>query len=127
MKQGLMVLIFILFSVNFYSQENKSTYNSVGLEVQPEFPNGMNAFLEYISKNFKTKFVNGPLRGKVIVEFVIEKNGLIKDIRVLRDLGQGTGEEAIRVLKTCPIWKPGMIDGKPVRVVYTLPINIDVN
>mgnify|MGYP003411423114 CR=1 FL=1 len=64
------------------------------------------------------------LKGKVFVSFVVEKDGSLTDIKVIRDIGYGTGKEAIRVLKQCPKWNPGEQNGKKVRVLYSLPINI---
>ena len=60
----------------------------------------------------------------VIVHFVVEKDGSLTDIKVIRDIGYGTGKEAIRVLKKCPKWTPGEQNGKKVRVLYSLPITI---
>jgi protein TonB len=80
-------------------------------------------FQEFIAKNYRTPDVEG-LRGKVIVSFVVEKDGSIVDVKVIKDLGYGTGAEAIRVLKLSPKWTPAMQDGKPVRVMYSLPITI---
>jgi periplasmic protein TonB len=64
------------------------------------------------------------LKGKVYVTFVVEKDGSLTDIKVLRDIGYGTGKEAIRVLSKCPKWMPGEQNGKKVRVLYSLPITI---
>jgi len=129
MKKSFFTLLFVLFTVNFYSQEksieDNDVYSSAGIEVLPEFPGGQKAFGEYFSKNYKYPNVKG-LKGRVFVEFVIEKDGSIGDIKVLRDLGYGTGEEAIRVLKESPLWKPGMQEGKLIRVKYALPINVDI-
>lgn len=86
-------------------------------------PGGMNAFYKFINENYRQPDVEG-LKGKVIISFVIDIDGKIVDIKVLKDIGYGTGKEAIRVLKLCPKWTPGKQDGKPVRVAYTLPINI---
>ena len=60
----------------------------------------------------------------MIVTFVIEKDGSLTDIKVIRDIGYGTGEEAIRVLKECKKWIPAEQNGQKVRVQYTLPISI---
>jgi periplasmic protein TonB len=63
----------------------------------------------------------------VFVSFVIEKDGSLTDIKVLKDAGFGTGDEAIRVLKKCKNWVPGEQSGKKVRCSYTLPINLKSN
>lgn len=125
----------ILFTVVFFSclncfsqqdteQVNKNeTYNYSFIEKKPEFPGGAEAFYKYIGKNYKTPNVNN-LNGKVFVNFVIEKDGSVVEAKVIRDLGYGTGEEAVRVLIQSPKWSPGMQNGQPVRVMYSLPITI---
>ena len=83
----------------------------------------MGGFYEFIAKNYRTPDVQG-LKGKVVVSFVVEKDGSIVEVKVIKDLGYGTGAEAIRVLNLSPKWKPGLQDGKPVRVIFSLPITI---
>ncbi|HAH55913.1 MAG TPA: hypothetical protein DCM02_11695 [Flavobacterium sp.] len=102
---------------------DNNIYNTAGIEVKPEFPGGYEAFYKFIAENYKTPNVVG-LNGKVYVAFVIEKDGSITDIKVLRDIGHGTGKEAIRVLELSPKWIPGEQNGKKVRCTYALPINI---
>ncbi|WP_306353981.1 energy transducer TonB [Flavobacterium sp. '19STA2R22 D10 B1'] len=97
-----------------------------GLEVKPDFPGGMAKFYAYVAKNFRTPEVSSDLKGRVIVNFVVEKDGSLSDIKVVRDLGFGTGKEAIRLLKASPKWSPGIQNGRPVRVLYSLPIVVDV-
>ena len=83
----------------------------------------MNKFYEYISKNYRTPEVQG-LKGKLLISFVVEKDGSIADIKVLKDIGYGTAEEAIRILKNCPKWTPAEQQGKKVRCAFMLPLNI---
>jgi periplasmic protein TonB len=104
-------------------EEDTNIYNTAGIEVKPEFPGGMDKFYSYVGKNYRAPEEEG-LRGKVYVTFVVEKDGSLTDIKVLRDIGYGTGKEAIRVLSKCPKWNPGIQNGKPVRVLYSLPITI---
>jgi outer membrane biosynthesis protein TonB len=108
-------------------EPEKTTENTFstanGIENKPKFAGGLVRFQEFIAKNYRTPDVEG-LRGKVIVSFVVEKDGSIVDVKVIKDLGYGTGAEAIRVLKLSPKWTPAMQDGKPVRVMYSLPIMI---
>lgn len=101
--------------------EDNTVYTAV--EVKPEFPGGMAKFGEFVSKNFKTP-EDEEVSGKVIVNFVVEKDGSLTDIKVIRDLGFGTGKEAERVLRKSPKWKPGVQNGRNVRVSYSLPISI---
>jgi len=102
---------------------DNNIYNTAGIEVKPEFPGGYEAFYKFIAENYITPNVVG-LNGKVYVAFVIEKDGSMTDIKVLRDIGHGTGKEAIRVLELSPKWIPGEQNGKKVRCTYSLPINI---
>ncbi|MDI1257635.1 MAG: energy transducer TonB [Flavobacterium sp.] len=105
----------------FTTENGINTYTKV--EYRPEFPGGMQKFYQYVGSNYKYPKVK--VSGKVIVQFVIDEEGRLTDIKVLRDLGYGTGEEAVRVLSKCPKWIPGTQDGKPVRVLYALPISVN--
>jgi hypothetical protein len=95
-------------------------------QTQPTFPGGIEKFYEFIGKNYKMPDVKD-LKGKIYIQFIIEKDGSLTEIKSIRDLGNGTAEEAIRVLKLSPKWIPGEQDGKPVRVQYSLPISIRAN
>ena len=97
-------------------------YTSV--QVQPEFPGGLAGFGKYVQRNYRVPEVDDDVSGNVIVNFVVERDGSLTDIKVIRDLGYGTGKEAIRMLKSAPKWKPGIQNGKPVRVSYNLPIRL---
>ncbi|WP_395047748.1 energy transducer TonB [Flavobacterium sp.] len=96
MKKFLIILIVVLtFHARGFSQESniEPIYSSVGIEKQPEFPGGFKEFGNYVQRNYK--YPNVPfLKGQVFVEFVIEKDGSVAGIRVIRDIGYGTGEEA---------------------------------
>ncbi len=104
-------------------EEDNSIYNTAGIEVKPDFPGGIQKFYKYIQNNFTPPDEPG-IKGKVFVSFVVEKDGSLTDIKVIRDPGYGTKEEAIRVLKKSPRWVPGEQNGKKVRVLYSLPITI---
>ncbi|MBA4135418.1 MAG: energy transducer TonB [Flavobacterium sp.] len=104
-------------------EEDNNIYNTAGIEVKPDFPGGLEKFYKFIGKNFQVPEEDG-LKGKIFVTFVVEKDGSLTDIKVIRDIGYGTGKEAIRVLKSCPRWNPGEQNGKKVRVLYSLPISI---
>jgi protein TonB len=105
------------------SKEDNTVYNSGGIEIKPEFKGGLNKFYEYIAKNYRTPDAPG-INGQLMVSFVVEKDGSIDDIKVLKDLGYGTGAEAIRILKKCPKWTPAEQKGKKVRCTFMLPIRI---
>lgn len=104
------------------NDSNDPIYSTAGLEKKPEFPGGVVAFYKFIAKNYKSPSTS--VKGKVYVTFIIEIDGSLSDIKVLRDLGYGTGAEAIRVLSICPNWIPGEKNGQKVRCLYSLPISI---
>ncbi|WP_310560282.1 energy transducer TonB [Flavobacterium sp.] len=128
MKKILIITIAFFFSHIVSAQEktnvtDNNIYNVAGIEVKPEFPGGIDKFYTFIAENYKTPKVE-KLSGKVFVTFIIEKDGSITGIKVLRDIGYDTGKEAIRVLALSPKWMPGQQNGKTVRCTYALPINI---
>ncbi|MBN9284386.1 MULTISPECIES: energy transducer TonB [Flavobacterium] len=97
------------------------------VEVPPEFPGGMAGFNKYVQKNFRAPDVDEGVKTlRVIVGFVVERDGSLTDIKVLRDPGYGMGKEAIRMLQNAPKWKAGVQNGRAVRVAYNLPITIQV-
>ncbi|MEH6308375.1 energy transducer TonB [Olivibacter sp. CPCC 100613] len=100
----------------------------VNVEVNPTFPGGLKAFMEYIAKNYKfpeEAKIQG-INGKLFLSFIVEKDGSLTAIEIIKDLGFGTGQEAIRLLQQAPKWKPGIQNGRPVRVRYQLPIALQV-
>jgi protein TonB len=104
-------------------EEDNTVYNTAGIEVKPDFPGGMDKFYSFVAKNYQMPEEEG-LKGKVYVTFVVEKDGSLTDIKVIRDIGYGTGKEAIRVLKSAPRWTPGEQNGKKVRCTFSLPISL---
>jgi len=104
--------------------EDNSIKDFASVEVLPEFQGGMAGWGKYLQKNLKYPPMarENNITGRVIMSFVVEKNGNLTDIKVLRGIGGGCDEEAIRVLKNAPAWKPGIQNGRPVRVAYTMPI-----
>ncbi|TDE31257.1 regulatory sensor-transducer, BlaR1/MecR1 family protein [Flavobacterium ranwuense] len=119
-----------VIEIDAYDSENQfvqkgenEVYNTAGITEKPDFPGGIMEFYKFVGNNFKTP-EQPNLKGKVYITFIIEKDGSLSDIKNIRDIGFGTGEEAIRVLKICPKWIPGKMNGVPVRVMYSLPITI---
>ena len=98
------------------------------VEQQPQFPGGDAAMLKYLGENIRYPSVaqrNG-LEGLVVLQFVVDQNGGISDIVVVKKLGGGTDEEAMRVVKSMPKWSPGKQNGRPVKVRYTLPVRFTI-
>lgn len=94
------------------------------VEEMPEFPGGMSALMEYIKTNIRypeTSRKNG-VQGRVIVRFVVTKDGSIEQARVVRNINSELDEEALRVIRSMPRWKPGKQDGKEKNVEFTVPV-----
>ena len=94
------------------------------VEEMPEYPGGLSKLTDYLTKNIKYPQMarESGIQGRVFVNFVVEPDGSVSNINVMRSLGGGCDEEAVRVVKNMPKWKPGKQRGKPVRVSYILPI-----
>ncbi|WP_134148085.1 energy transducer TonB [Flavobacterium sp. 270] len=123
-----LIILFIVAETKAQAQQVASTKKDFlimsELDEKPDFPGGIYEFYKFIGANYKTPEVQG-LSGKIYVTFIIEKDGSLADIRVLRDIGYGTGTEAIRVLQNSPKWIPGKYKGEAVRALYSLPIKIE--
>lgn len=105
------------------TDKNLATFPYTVVEVKPSTIKGLEDFYQHIAKNFRTPNVEG-LKGKIYVTFVVEKDGSMTNIRVLKDIGYGTGQEAIRAVKDYRGWIPGEQRGRKVRCTYSLPISI---
>ena len=105
------------------SQKNQKVYEVV--DQMPEYPGGMGAFLEYMMQNLKypEDAVKQKIEGRVIASFVVETDGSITEINVVKKVFPSLDDEAVRMLKEMPRWTPGKKDGKPVRVRYTVPVS----
>ena len=95
------------------------------VEKMPSFPGGDAALFKFLNENVKYPVIaqeNG-VQGRVICQFVVNRDGSIVDVEVVRSADASLDKEAIRVIKAMPKWSPGQQRGKPVRVKYTLPVN----
>ena len=95
------------------------------VEEMPDFPGGTQKLADYLAKNIKYPQMarESGIQGRVFISFVVEPDGSVSNVNVMRSLGGGCDEEAVRVVKAMPKWKPGKQRGKPVRVSYILPVN----
>jgi beta-lactamase regulating signal transducer with metallopeptidase domain len=128
------VLMLFIFSTDAVAQEvskienqSKDFMMTTDVDVQPQFPGGILEFYKLVGQNYRIpeELSKNKTNGKVYLQFMIEKDGSLTEITILRDkLGYGAGEEAVRVLKLSPKWIPASDKGKPVRVMYSLPITI---
>ena len=109
--------------ITFPADDKDSVYNKP--EVMAEFPGGMEAMMKYLSENIKypEQAKEKNIQGRVLVSFIVEKNGSISNVKVVKGIGNGCDEEAVRVISSMPKWKPGMQNGKKVRVNFAIPIS----
>ena len=95
------------------------------VEQMPEFPGGMTRLAEYLASNIRYPQLarESGIQGRVFINFVVESDGSVTNVRVIRSLGGGCDEEAVRVVRAMPRWTPGRQRGRAVRVSYNLPVN----
>jgi protein TonB len=93
----------------------------------PQFPGGEDSLLNFISKNLKYPNTEDDYMGRVICRFIVNKDGSVSNIEVVRSLETSFDAEAIKVLKLLPNFIPGKQNGNPVRVYYTLPISFKID
>ena len=133
MKKTILLLcvLFLTLSAQAQSVDNvnsnaakESVYDQV--EVKPEFPGGMSALVKYLQENIKypSAALAEKAQGKAFVRFVVEKDGSITNTEIIKSTGNiYLDKEALRVASNMPKWKPGMQQGKPVRVFFMLPVS----
>ena len=102
--------------------DNTQAFRAV--EQMPSFPGGTKGMMEFLSKNTKypEEAIKKEIQGTVFVQFIVEKDGSITDVRIIRGVNPLLDKEAIRVTKSMPRWTPGKQKGKPVRVEFTMPV-----
>lgn len=134
MKRTLLLIPFIALTLAAKAQQTPSdekqtiSYDParifISVEKMPAFPGGVQKFADYLKTNLKypDQALRNNVQGKVFVQFIVEKDGSLTDIKVIRAIGDGCDEEAVRLIKASPKWNPGMQNGEPVRVYYTLPV-----
>ncbi len=134
MKRVLPILIFLLFFLSVKAQKKvipQSKNNDVLIDPvspEPSFPGGKKAFYKFLAKNLKwPKNNDGDTQGRVIIGFVVEKDGRLTGFKVLRSLRKAFDAEALRVMKKSPKWIPAMNNGKTVRVEYAVPISFTLS
>jgi protein TonB len=137
-KKYLSPLIFIslvLSSVDAFAQTAKEVSDSStskvfsSVNVVPEFPGGLNSLGQFLAHfmRYPTKAREGNVQGRVIITFVVERDGTLTNFKITRGIGSGCDEEALRVMKLSPKWRPGMQNGKAVRVRYSVPLSFTLS
>jgi protein TonB len=98
------------------------------VEVEPHFPGGLENFYRYLGKSiqYPQEARSNGETGRVIVRMVVEKDGSLSQIVVVRSVSYSLDKEAIRVITASPKWQPGIQNGRPVRVQYIVPINFNL-
>ena len=94
------------------------------VEITPSFPGGQSALMTYLSENFKYPSDCSDVSGRVVVTFMVETDGSLSDIKVVRSVSKEIDDEFVRVVKAMPKWSPGSFNGKKRRVKYNLPFTV---
>lgn len=113
--------------VTFYSRTSSvvvEAYVADAVDVQPEFPGGDNAMMKFINdeRRYPRRAYNEGIEGRVLCGFVVLPNGAISDIEVIRGVEESIDREAVRIIRSMPVWKAGRVSGAPVAVYCILPI-----
>lgn len=97
-------------------------------EVMPEFPGGEEALMQFLQKHmvYPERARTSGIEGRVVIGFVVNKNGEIDELRIQKGIGFGCDEEAMRVIGSMPKWKPGSTNGKTLPVLFSLPITFEL-
>lgn len=100
------------------------TFELFDIQKPPSFPGGENELMLYLAKNIKYPALanENRIQGSVHLSFVVNKDGTVSDVSIVRDIGGGCGKEAVRVVSNMPRWSPGEANGHPVKVRYRLPV-----
>lgn len=103
-------------------------FGDMDISQMPEFPGGEEELLRYLAQNiqYPKRAVDGNTEGRVLLGFVVNKEGEIDDVIVIRSIGDGCDEEAVRVIHKMPKWKPGKNNGRLVNVFYNLPVTFQL-
>ncbi len=124
-----------LFNYNdfIFTQKNKKIEKEekipVFVQEMPQFPGGDIALQRYIAKGIKYPqiVINNEIQGKVYISFVIDENGNVSTVEIVRGIDASLDNEALRVIRSLPKWKPGRQGGKAVKVIYYVPINFELH
>ncbi len=108
-------------------QDGEPIYSLKSIDVAPEYPGGKAALFAFISKNlqYPTEAAKNGIKGKVIVMFVIDRKGNVKNLEIMQSVHELLDREALRVIRLMPKWQPGKQNGQNVNVKFALPINFD--
>ena len=132
MKKALIIGAALLLLATTASAQNVDTANHsdelfIEYEEDPEFPGGLEALHKFIEDNMQYPQIAAEncIGGRVYVQFEVDTDGTVLNPKILRDIGGGCGEEALRIVRLMPKWKPGRFYGKVVKTTFNLPIFFD--
>jgi len=125
----IIALLMLFYSIDSFSQsiekpEDNNIYSLAGIDVKPEFPGGLEKLNALVNESYLKAGFESEIKGKVYSIFVIEKDGSLSDVKLLRGVDPVKTKELIRILKSLPKWNPGKQNGQIVRVHYALPLVI---
>ena len=139
MTNKFLTIFFLFISSVIYAQTKNGTKDNndhsnddhvlTYVEEMPEFPGGAAALNKFLAENitYPSLAIDSGIQGKVIVDFVVRKDGKVTDVLLAKGIGFGCDEEALRVVKAMPLWKPGKQNGKFVSVSYRVPIKFTLH
>lgn len=124
-KIYLFFTLFLFMGLGLWAQSNGDDKIYTIVEENASFPGGEDALIEFLRDNivYPELAKKKKISGRVYVSFVVEKDGSLSNIKILKDLGDGCGEEVIRVVRKMPRWKPGRQKGEIVRQIINLPVS----
>ena len=125
----IIALVVLFYSVDNFSQgaekqKDNTIYAVAGIDVKPEFPEGLEKLNALVNESYLKGEFASEIKGKVNALFVIEKDGSLSDVKILRGVDAAKAKELIQILKSLPKWNPGKQNGTIVRVMYALPLVI---
>lgn len=147
-----LILLLVLFTTNVMGQKSRGEETDTLIEINdedvqvemveyeedpifvvveemPEFPGGQDSLAKFIAANlvYPVKAKENNIQGKVMIEFVVDEKGKVTNAKVIKGIGSGCDEEALRIVNRMPKWKPGKQRNKPVNVRFVLPIKFSLN
>ena len=117
------------FEISKRKESDKRMKENPDVDDYPQYAGGKGELVKYIGESVKypKEAAQAGISGKVFVEFYVDKNGAVTDAKVIKGIGSGCDEEALRVVRSMPDWEPGQKDGEPVNVKMVLPITFQLN
>lgn len=125
----IIALVVLFYSVDNFSQgaekqKDNTIYAVAGIDVKPEFPDGLEKLNALVNESYLKSGFASEIKGKVYFIFIVEKDGSLSDVKILRGVDAAKAKELIRILKSLRKWNPGKQNGTIVRVMYALPLVI---